>query len=63
MKDYIKPTLRMNPDHVIIYNDTNDLNNDTEAKQTAESIVDVAQTIKSDKRDVILSSILPRNEK
>ena len=39
------------------------MKNDTEATRTAKSIVVVAQTIKSDKCHVILSSILARKEK
>ena len=33
MKDYIRPALLVNLDHVAIHFDTNDLNTDTEAER------------------------------
>ena len=50
----------MNPDHVIIHVDTNDLSNDTKADKITNSI-DVVRTFKSNKCGI--SSILPRNDK
>ena len=39
------------------------MNNDTEAVRSVKLIVGVAQTIRSDKHEIIVSSILPRNRK
>ena len=48
IQDYVRPTLRENPDHVIIHIGTNDLASNTPAKKVAESIIDLASTLKSD---------------
>ena len=42
MQDYVRPTLRENPDHVIIHIGTNDLASNTPAEKVAESIIDLA---------------------
>ena len=42
---------------------TNDLSNNTMGGRTTKSIANVAQLIKSDKCDVYVFSILPRNDK
>ena len=47
MQDYVRPTLRENPDHVIIHIGTNDLASNTQAEKAAESIIDLASTLKS----------------
>ena len=63
MQDYVRPTLRENPDHVIIHIGTNDLASNTPAKKVAESIIDLASTLKSDSCSVAISSITVRNDK
>ena len=42
MQDYVRPTLRENPDHIIIHIGTNDLASNTPAEKVAESIIDLA---------------------
>ena len=63
MQDYVRPTLRENPDHIIIHIGTNDLASNTPAEKVAESIIDLASTLKSDSCSVAISSITVRNDK
>ena len=63
MLDYVRPTLRENPDHIIIHIGTNDLASNTPAEKVAESIIDLASTLKSDSCSVAISSITVRNDK
>ena len=62
-QDYVRPTLRENPDHIIIHIGTNDLASNTPAEKVAESIIDLASTLNSDSRSVAISSIIMRNDK
>ena len=63
MQDYVRPTLRENLDHIIIHVGTNDLALNTPVEKVAESIIDVASTLKSDSCSVAISSITVRNDK
>ena len=63
MQDYVRPALRENPDHIIIHVGTNDLASNTPAKKVAESILDLASTLKLDSCSVAISSITVRNDK
>ena len=63
MKDYAKPCIRENdPDHVILHAGTNELNSELLPERIAKSIVDVAKNIKSEKRSVSISGVVPRND-
>ena len=62
MQDYVKPTLRENPDQIIVHVGTNDLASNKRPKQIAESIISVATSLKSDTCDVLVSSIIVRND-
>ena len=62
MQDYVRPTLRENPDHIIIHVGTNDLASNTSAEKVTESIIELASTLKSDSCSVAISSITVRNE-
>ena len=62
MKDYLKPSLRENPDHFVLRVGTNDLDSDRSPDLIAKSIVDVAPSLKTDKHDVTISDIT-RNER
>ena len=63
MQDYVRQTLRENPDHIIIHIGTNDLASNTSAEKIAESIIDLASMLKSDSCSVAISSITARNDK
>ena len=45
MQDYVKPTLRDNPDQIIVHVGTNDLASNKRPEQIAESIIDVAPSL------------------
>ena len=62
MQDYVKPTLRDNPDQIIVHVGTNDLASNKRPEQIAESIIGVATSLKSDTCDVLVSSITVRND-
>ena len=55
--------MRENHDHVTIHVGTNDLASNTLAEKVAESIIDLASTLKSDSCSVAISSITVRNDK
>ena len=60
MKDYMKPSLRQNPDHFTLHVGTNDLNTEKSPEFVAKSIVDQAITLKGNSRDVSVSNIIVR---
>ena len=62
MQDYVKPTLRENPDQIIVHVGTNDLASNKRPEQIAESIIGVTTSLKSDISNVLVSSITVRNE-
>ena len=62
MQDYLKPTLRENTDQIISHVGTNDLTSYKHTEQIAESIIDVANSLKSDACDVLVSSLTVRND-
>ena len=63
MLDYVRPTLRENPDHIITHFGTNNLVSNTPAGKVAELIIDLATTLKSDSCSATISSITVRNDK
>ena len=60
MKDYMKPSLRENPDNFILHVGTDDLNSKRSPELIAKSIVDRATTLKGNSRDVSVSNIIVR---
>ena len=63
MKDYAKPCIRENdPDHTYIHVGTNELNSELLPERIAKSIVDLAKNIKSEKRSVSISGVVPCND-
>ena len=62
MEDYIQPTLRETPSHVILHVRTNDVTTKQDPPEIAESIIHLAVKIKKN-CDVSISSITPRNDK
>ena len=63
MKDYLKPSLRENPDHFVLHVGTNDLDSDRSPDLIAKSTVDAASTLKTDKPDVTISNSITRNDR
>ena len=58
MKDYMKPSLRENPDHFLLQVGTNDLNTERSPELIAKSIVDLATTLKGNSCDESVSNII-----
>ena len=48
MNDYKKPLMRGEPDHSIVHVGTNDINSEVLSKSIAESIVDLAVSLKAE---------------
>ena len=62
MNDFIKPSLRNNPDHFILHVGTNDLVTEASAEEKAGSITDIAQLLKNEQHDVTISNIILRTD-
>ena len=62
MDDYKKPSVRDKPDHFIIHVGANDLNSEVSPKSIAESIVDLAMSLKTESNDVSVSNIILRTD-
>ena len=52
MKDFMQPSLRNVPNHFTIHVGTNDLNSDKTAESIANSIIDLATSLKNDQHDI-----------
>ena len=60
MTDHVKPTLQdINPDHIILYEGTNDLRLENTASQIAKATIDLATSLKNDDNTVTVSGIVP----
>ena len=59
MNDYIRET---NPRQIIFHVGTNDLSLEKDPNSVAQSIIISAKSVMTDNRDVIASSIIPRND-
>ena len=63
MVDYIKPTLKHNPDVIIVHSGTNDLRStEKSAGDIANEIIKLAKSIKSDNNEIIVSGLVGRND-
>ena len=64
MKDYIKPTVReLDSEHVILHVGTNNLNSSLPPEEIADSIIDLAKSMKTDNRNITISTIISRGDK
>ena len=63
MKDYIKPSLRFKPELIILHTGSNDLRSETSEERIAENIIELAINSKSAENEIVISGILPRNDK
>ena len=61
MDDYKKPSVRDKPDNFIVHVGT-DLNSEESPKSIAESIVDLAMSLKTESNDVCVSNIILRTD-
>ena len=62
MKNYLKPSLRENPDHFTLHVGTNDLNSERSPEFIAKSIAYLAGTSKNENHDVSISNIIVRTD-
>ena len=62
MADYIKPTLRRNPDIIVYHAGTNNLRGDDDPENIANEIINLALDIKTEVNKVIVSSLLVRED-
>ena len=62
MKDYMKPSLRKNPDYFILQVGTSDLNTERPPELMSKSIANLATTLKGNSRDVSVSNIIVRTD-
>ena len=62
MKTYIQPPLKRDPDRVIIHVGTNDLRSNQDLVTIAKNIIDIAKSSKTNKNEILLSSIVPRRD-
>lgn len=62
MDDYVNPSIREKPDHIVLHVGTNNLPLHS-TKKIAEDIIKLGKRLKEEKIDVTVSSILFRNDK
>ena len=64
MNDHVKSTPRdFNPEHIILHVGTKDLNTERTANQTAKSIIDLCQSLKTKANAITVSLIVLRYDK
>ena len=62
MKTYIQPPLKRDPDRIIIHVGTNDLRSNQDPVTIAKNIIDIVKSSKTNKNEILLSSIVPRRD-
>ena len=63
MVDYIKPTLKYDPDVIILHCGTNDLKSDIKnAEDIANDVMNLAKNMKYDNKEIIISGLVCRND-
>ena len=61
MTDHVEPTVQdINPDHIILQVDTNDLRTENTASQIEKATIDLAASLKNDDNTVTVSGIVQR---
>ena len=59
---YMKPSLRMSPDHFILYVEANDLASSKSSQEFANSIINLACQLKTESYDVSMSTIILKTD-
>ena len=62
MRDYLKPSMRHDPDLILIHAGTNSLNSAQTPLEIADDIIDLASSSKTEDNDVVISSIIRRGD-
>ena len=60
MRSYIKPPSKRDPNRFFIHTYTNGVRSSKDPGNIAKDVIDVAKNIKSDKNEILISSIVPR---
>ena len=60
---YAIPTVKSNPDRIIMHCGTSNLKMDESPEAIAEKTMEVAKSVKSTTNEVVISSIIPRRDK
>ena len=63
MQDYVRLTIRENPDHILLHIGTYDLKINIPPEKVAESIIGLASSLKSNSCSVAISNITVRNDR
>ena len=62
MQSYCWSSMKNNPSRVILHADTNDLSSTREAEEIAQDIVTLANDLKNESNEVVLSGTIPRRD-
>ena len=62
MVDYVKPSLRYNPDLLILHTGVNNLRSKESPEVIADDIINLARDIKSNLNDIVVSGLVSRND-
>ena len=63
MSHYATPTVKSNPDRIIIHCGTNNLKMDECPEAIAEKTIELTKSVKSTTNEVVISNIIPRSDK
>ena len=63
MSHYAIPTVKSNPDRIIIHCETNNFKMDESPEGITEKTTELAKSVKSTTNEVVISSIIPRRDK
>lgn len=62
MRDYVKPSLKFNPDLIILHTGVNNIRSNKSPNVIAEDIVNLACDIKNNSNDVVISGLVGRSD-
>ena len=62
MVDYVKPSIKFKPDTFVLHCGTNDLRSEKSSNQIATDIINLAKETKTDENNIIISSLVTRND-
>ena len=62
MIDYARPTVKREPDLIVLHTGTNDLRTEKLAKDISSDVMRLALELKTEINDVMVSSIIPRGD-
>ena len=63
MKSYVIPSKTYNNDLIILHCGTNSLRENKKANEIANEIVEIAMDLKNEDNDIMISGIVPRNDR